>query len=1256
MEFTVTVVNSPDGLGPMQWRDLRRRAPGAYPHELRYLVDADHRTLSGAALETALRSHVETLRKSHLRLRTGGRELSSIGADDALLKPGMVIVVGSEKSTRTELRATPLTLLLDTGPDSGRLIPLGRGHHLVGRAGEGIQIADPYVSRTHCELHVTSLGVKVESSRSGESEDLSCNQRFTLGTTEAVLIDAPPEPISVSSWPPSPATLTVPAPEGRHRMMLAMACVPLVVGIVLVMVTGLWFFLLFSVASALVASGMTWHAAAARKRYRRDIQRASQQWAETVGNSLTSPGALAHCLSASDRATILSHGAADIQQREDQFTPSPVVRLGLGYIDAEVEPEPTSSAKADDRLVRAPVALSLVAGECTSITGPTHSAQALMRWLLVQLASHHLKPSVVILRQTEPAASPLLSGPMLRDHAHLEVLDNTEALNHRRPGTIVIADAALSQLRLQEENALGHHVIQLTANDSTSLPGHVVNVNEATVSARATRTDPIATELIADGVSAQTAEELLRRSLTWQPPPTHKQLPTMCRLPLDGPGSQRSSAETLLCDLGISGTGRQQLDLVADGPHMLVAGTTGSGKSELLKSLLLSAAARYGPHQMNMVLFDFKGGAAFQKLAELKHTVGLITDLSLAQAERTLEGIRSELTRREKLFLEAGANDYTHYRQLQPEQPLARLLVVIDEFRIFTHELSDAMDELMRLASLGRSLGLHLILSTQRPQGVVTADIRANMSTAICLRVRSEDESVDLLGTAQAAHIPRNLPGRALLRRAAETPIEFHTAQMVSARQPVSVRPEHGSAPIPELERGPQNHELIAEILTSAGNLPHSPLLPPLPDQLLASEGDSIIGLVDNPHAQQQWRLTYSPETPRSMALIGESGSGASGCLAAAAQQTLADTHGPDLYILDGDGSLSALSDAESIGSYLTPEHIAEAAYLIAELTKRSSAAQEAPKEAQRHSLLLVSGWGKWQAADQMAPNVTLEHDLITVAEQVIRLGVTVMISGSRELALGRIASRCPHRIYLPYATSEDERNLWPKLKSVDALPGRGVLLSPDVASPGLAIHVAQPSDHFTPAAVTPPRLKVQPLPEVLPHKSPQESVPQEGMPVGLAQFTGAWHLWKPESLALILGSPGTGRTSCLRLLQQLHGNAQLLHGAEPWDGTDLEAPLILIDEATQCHPAQHQAITEFITQGGTVVATATAQSGVFTQVPWFHHARSNPHNVLLSPVHRSESEAFATSVPLLPRTIPGRAVHLLAEGPRMVQWMMPNS
>ena len=162
----------------------------------------------------------------------------------------------------------------------------------------------------------------------------------------------------------------------------------------------------------------------------------------------------------------------------------------------------------------------------------------------------------------------------------------------------------------------------------------------------------------------------------------------------------------------------------------MVAGTTGSGKSELLISWCLSLAMQYSPDDLHFVFLDFKGGSTFNALEHLPHTVGNVCDLDLFHAIRALNAIEQELVRREALV---SAERVSRFDQLV--RPPARLVVVIDEFHALRDRLPDYMQRLNRLASLGRSLGMHLIVCTQYPMGQVHADMKANISLSICLRV-----------------------------------------------------------------------------------------------------------------------------------------------------------------------------------------------------------------------------------------------------------------------------------------------------------------------------------------------------------------------------------------------------------------------------------------------------------------------------------------------------------------------------------------
>jgi len=204
------------------------------------------------------------------------------------------------------------------------------------------------------------------------------------------------------------------------------------------------------------------------------------------------------------------------------------------------------------------------------------------------------------------------------------------------------------------------------------------------------------------------------------------------------------------------------LDLLADGPHALIAGTTGSGKSELLQALVLSLALRYPPSRLALVLVDFKGGAGLGRCGELPHVVGKVTDLDPVEAGRALDGLRAELRRREQLLAAHGVGDLEDLRALTTAPP--RLVVVVDELKALVEDLPDFVPRLVRVAAQGRSLGIHLVLATQRPSGVVDAQLRANVAVRICLRVADTADSTDVVDRPDAAAIPVDLPGRAVLR------------------------------------------------------------------------------------------------------------------------------------------------------------------------------------------------------------------------------------------------------------------------------------------------------------------------------------------------------------------------------------------------------------------------------------------------------------------------------------------------------------
>ena len=215
------------------------------------------------------------------------------------------------------------------------------------------------------------------------------------------------------------------------------------------------------------------------------------------------------------------------------------------------------------------------------------------------------------------------------------------------------------------------------------------------------------------------------------------------------------------------------LDVVHDGPHGLVAGTTRSGKSELLASWLLSMAVNYSPYDVTFVIIDYKGGGLPNSLNGLPHLVGQITNLG-SNIDRMMISLYAEVLRRQRLFAECRVkkiDDYIKgYRDGQFSEPLPRLLIVADEFRELREEQPEFLKSLISVATIGASLGVHLVLATQNPAGIVDDQIRANTNFQICLRVLSAAASRDMIGRADAAKITK--AGRAYVKVGADEVFE----------------------------------------------------------------------------------------------------------------------------------------------------------------------------------------------------------------------------------------------------------------------------------------------------------------------------------------------------------------------------------------------------------------------------------------------------------------------------------------------------
>ncbi|MDD9207472.1 FtsK/SpoIIIE domain-containing protein, partial [Georgenia sp. 10Sc9-8] len=414
--------------------------------------------------------------------------------------------------------------------------------------------------------------------------------------------------------------------------------------------------------------------------------------------------------------------------------------------------------------------------------------------------------------------------------------------------------------------------------------------------------------------------------------------------------------------VGTAGAAPFHLDLDTQGPHAMVGGTTGSGKSELLQAWVLGMATAHGPDRVTFLLVDYKGGSAFAGCVDLPHTVGLVTDLSAHLARRALTSLRAELEHRERLLARKGAADLVALELAGDTDTPPRLVVVVDEFATLATEMPQFLDGVVDVAQRGRSLGLHLILATQRPAGVITDNLRANTSLRVVLRTADENDSIDVLGLPVAAHVDLRTPGRGAARTGRGPAVLFQTGHVggraTSGRPALRVETlgvgpsvrweprgdtpllgpgggaaDSGSPGAPSSEEPTDLVRVVSAVRAAAGSAslppPRRPWLPTLgPVQDLAdlprrTDAELVLGVVDDPARQRQVPYVFRPDVDGSIAVYGAGGSGKSTALrtlAVAAARTVGG--GPvHVYGLDfSSGGLAALSDLPHVGAVIDGE------------------------------------------------------------------------------------------------------------------------------------------------------------------------------------------------------------------------------------------------------------------------------------------------------------------------------------------------
>lgn len=369
------------------------------------------------------------------------------------------------------------------------------------------------------------------------------------------------------------------------------------------------------------------------------------------------------------------------------------------------------------------------------------------------------------------------------------------------------------------------------------------------------------------------------------------------------------------------------------GPHGLVAGTTGSGKSEILQSFILSAATYFHPYEIGFVIIDFKGGGMVNQFKDLPHLIGAITNIDGNEIQRSLKSIKAELMKRQNHFASAGVNHIDKYIQLYKDgkvtEALPHLIIIVDEFAELKAEQPEFMKELISAARIGRSLGVHLILATQKPSGVVDAQIWSNSKFKLCLKVQSKEDSNEVIKTPLAAEIKE--PGRAYLQvgnneifelfqsaysgapatvDASEVEKEFVISKVgfTGNRKPIYVRKKKKR----KINVQNQLDAIVAYIHDYCNKEGIKKLadicMPPLPKTLYFDAGKRVdsdevfvtFGLVDDPDHQSQ--MTHHLNiTAMNYMLIGSTQTGKTNFLQTAIR-SLTEHYSPDevnIYIVD---------------------------------------------------------------------------------------------------------------------------------------------------------------------------------------------------------------------------------------------------------------------------------------------------------------------------------------------------------------------
>lgn len=642
--------------------------------------------------------------------------------------------------------------------------------------------------------------------------------------------------------------------------------------------------------------------------------------------------------------------------------------------------------------------------------------------------------------------------------------------------------------------------------------------------------------------------------------------------------------------VGTTGSQEMWLDLREHGPHALVGGTTGSGKSELLQAWITAMAAAHSPDRVNFLLVDYKGGTAFADCVGLPHTVGLVTDLSPHLVHRALTSLGAEIRRREQLLNLKRAKDLVSLEQTgDPATPPA-LVVIVDEFAALASEVPEFVDGVIDVAQRGRSLGLHLVLATQRPAGIIKDNLRANTNLRIALRLNDIDDSVDVIDDPLAAFFPPEIPGRAVAKTG---PGRLTTFQAAYVGGWTSDQPEQAPIEISEFVFGRQRPwrspmlakrrgrpsgptdigRVVQNIRAATAQLgiplPRRPWLAPLAAvydlERLAAQTDSkslVIGLADLPAEQAQPLCSFDPDESGNMAIIGTGGVGKSTALRTLAISAALNTADwpVHVYVLDfASGSLQILGKLPHVGAVVAADDEERIGRVLRRLTAllderarkfarvnastiteyRALADPEEPR-----ILLLVDGIGPFRDQYEHVSSTPYFTMLSQLASDGRMLGIHVVVTADRPASIpSSLASTIQRRLIMRLATDDDYvlAGVPTGVLSSNSPQGRGVIEGVEVqvgvfgGDANVAVQaraIEQLAARMRESRFSPPQ-RVERLSEHVELKALPSTTAGGAVVIGLADMTLDPIGVAPSGILMVAGPPGSGRSTTIATLAQ---------------------------------------------------------------------------------------------------------------------------